>query len=232
VQAQNQFLRSLTRGDFELLRPHLRAEKFIQSTVLYDAGGTIERLYFPDSGIISLVVALSAGAVIEAGLIGYDGVIGGSAGLDGPTALNRAVVQIVGSGTSIERSAVKAAVAASRAIRIKLYQHDQVLLIQAQQSVACNAKHAIEERLARSLLRAHDLVGSNVIALTQESLAQMLGVRRTSVTLAARSLQAAALIRYRRGAIEVLDLEGLREAACECYQGVKDHVARLLATPH
>jgi CRP-like cAMP-binding protein len=232
VEAKNDFLHSLTRGDFELLRGHLLAEKFNPLARLYEAGDTIERLYFLDSGVVSLVVPLSGGAMIETALIGYDGVIGGAAGLNGPMALNRAVVQIAGTGFSIERSAMKAAIAASMSLRIKLYQHDQVLLIQAQQSVACNAKHGTEERLARSLLRLHDLAGSNLIVLTQESLAQMLGVRRSSVTLAARNLQAAELIRYVRGAIEIRNLEGLKEVACGCYQAVKDQVARLLAAPH
>jgi CRP-like cAMP-binding protein len=232
VQTKNQFLQSLTRGDFELLRSDLRTEKFMHASRLYDSGDTIERLYFPDNGVVSLEVPLSGGAMIETGLVGYDGVIGGSAGLNGPMALNRAVVQIAGTGCSIERSAMKAAIAASRSLRIKLYQHDQVLLIQAQQSVACNAKHDTEERLARSLLRVHDLVGGNVIFLTQESLAQMLGVRRTSVTLGARNLQAAKLIRCARGAIEIRDLEGLKDVSCGCYKAVKDQIERLLAAPH
>jgi CRP-like cAMP-binding protein len=227
----NHFLRSLSRGDLELLRPHLRDVKLIHSAVLFDAGGEIDRIYFPHSGVVSLVVALAGGDMIEAGMIGRDGVVGTSAALDGAVSLNRAVVQIPGAGSSIEIQQMRAAVATSKSLRIKLYQHDQMLLAQAQQSAACNAKHQIEERLSRWLLRTRDLVGSDSIELTQEFLAQMLGVRRTSVTLAASHLQAVNLIKYRRGHIQVLDLDGLEDASCECYEAVRTQVARLESVP-
>ena len=112
---------------------------------------------------------------------------------------------------------------------MKLYEQDQLVLAQAQQSAACNATHNIEERLCRWLLRTRDLVGEDVLALTQEFMAQMLGVRRTSVTLAAHHLQQIGLIKYRRGQVRIVDLEGLQEAACECHQAFKDQAARLLA---
>jgi CRP-like cAMP-binding protein len=227
----NHFLQSLSRGDFELLRPHLRDVKLIHSDVLFEAGGVIERIYFPHSGVVSLVVALAGGDVIEAGMIGRDGVVGTSAALDGAVSLNRAIVQIAGAASVIETSHMRAAVATSKALRVKLYQHDQMLLAQAQQSAACNAKHQIEERLCRWLLRTRDLVGSDSIELTQEFLAQMLGVRRTSVTLAASHLQAVNLIKYRRGHIQILDLDGLEDAACECYEAVKTQVTRLESAP-
>jgi CRP-like cAMP-binding protein len=227
----NHFLQALSRGDFELLRPHLRDVKLTHSDVLFEAGGIIERLYFPTSGVVSLVVALAGGDVIEAGMIGRDGVVGTSAALDGPVSLNRAIVQIAGTASAIDTQPMRAAVAASKSLRIKLYQHDQMLLAQAQQSAACNAKHQIEERLCRWLLRTRDLVESDSIELTQEFLAQMLGVRRTSVTLGASHLQAVNLIKYRRGHIQVLDVDALQEASCECYEAVKSQVARLLAVP-
>ncbi len=227
----NNFLQSLSRGDFELLRPHLRDVKLVHSAVLFDAGGVIERVYFPHSGIISLVVVLSTGDMIEAGMIGREGVAGTSAALDGAVSLNRAVVQIAGVGSTIETQQMRAAVATSKSLRVKLYEHDQMLLAQAQQSAACNAKHQIEERLCRWLLRTRDLVESDIIELTQEFLAQMLGVRRTSVTLAARHLQAVKLIKYRRGHIQILDEEALQDASCECYEAVKSQVMRLQAQP-
>lgn len=228
----NNFLQSLSRGDFELLRPHLRDVKLVHSAVLFDAGGVIERVYFPHSGIISLVVVLSTGDMIEAGMIGREGVAGTSAALDGAVSLNRAVVQIAGFGSTIETQQMQAAVATSKSLRVKLYEHDQMLLAQAQQSAACNAKHQIEERLCRWLLRTRDLVESDSIELTQEFLAQMLGVRRTSVTLAARHLQAVKLIKYRRGHIQILDEEALQDASCECYEAVKSQVLRLQAQPN
>jgi CRP-like cAMP-binding protein len=227
----NHFLQSLSRGDLELLRPHLRDVKLIHSAVLFDAGGEIDRLYFPNTGVISLVVPLAGGDMIEAGMIGRDGVAGTSAALDGAVSLNRAVVQIAGMGSAIDIQPMRAAVAASKPLRVKLYQHDQMLLAQAQQSAACNAKHQIEERLARWLLRTRDLVGSDSIELTQEFLAQMLGVRRTSVTLAASHLQAVNLIKYRRGHIQIMDLDGLEDTSCECYEAVKTQVERLESAP-
>jgi CRP-like cAMP-binding protein len=228
----NHFLQSLSLGDFELLRPHLQDVKLIHSTVLYEVGGLIERLYFPHSGVISFVVPLASGDVIEAGMVGRDGVAGTPAALDGAISLNRAIVQVAGAGSTIEIQPMRAAVATSKSLRVKLYQHDQLLLAQAQQSAACNAKHQMEERLCRWLLRTRDLVESDNIELTQEFLSQMLGVRRTSVTLAAQNLQEAKLIKYRRGHIRILDLEGLQDGACECYEAVKSQVARLQALPN
>ena len=227
----NHFLQTLSRVDFELLRPHLREVKLVHSAVLFDLGGTVEHIYFPTSGVVSLVVPLEGGDMIEAGMIGSDGVVGTSAALDGSVALNRAIVQIAGSASAIEVPHMRAAVAASKSLRMSLYQHDQILLAQAQQCAACNARHEIEERLSRWLLRTRDLVDGRNIELTQEFLAQMLGVRRTSVTLAARHLQAVGLIKYRRGHIEILDLDGLEETSCECYEAVKSQVARLLKAP-
>ena len=225
----NRFLQSLNRGDFELLRPHLKDVNLAHSAVLFDVGRAIERIYFPHGGAISLLVVLSTGEMIEAGMLGQDGVVGTPAALDGGIAPYRAVVQIAGPASYIETAAVKAAVASSKSLRVKLYQHDQLLLAQAQQSVACNATHHIEERLCRWLLRTHDLVNDNVLALTQELMAQMLGVRRTSVTLAAHHLQKIGLIKYRRGHVQILDLEGLQEVACECHRAVQEQSARLLA---
>ena len=227
----NQFLQSLSRGDFELIRPHLREMKLVHSAVLFDTGGEIERVYFPTAGIVSFVVVLSSGDMIEAGMIGRDSVVGTPAALDGGVALNRAVVQIEGTAWSVDIPLMRAAVTASKSLRMKLYQHDQLLLAQAQQSAACNAKHQIEERLCRWLLRTRDLVESDTTDLTQEFLAQMLGVRRTSVTLAARHLQAVNLIKYHRGHIRILDVDALQEAACECHEAVRTQAARLLAPP-
>ena len=225
----NKFLQSLSKGDFELLRPHLRSVKLEHSKVLFDQGDTIQEMYFPNTGAVSFVVPLSEGAFIEAGLVGCDGVVGTPAALDGAKSLNRVVVQVEGEGFSISITNAKAAVTASRSLRAKLYQHDQLLMAQAQQAAACNASHDVEERLCRWLLRTRDVVGSDKLDLTQEFMAQMLGVRRTSVTLAARHLQTAGLIKYRRGHVEICDVQGLEEASCECYEAIKRHEARMLS---
>jgi CRP-like cAMP-binding protein len=221
----------LSADDFALLAPHLRPMKLALATVLFESGAPIERIYFPHHGAISLVVPLESGAAIEAGMIGADGVVGASAALGNATALNRAVVQVDGDGSTISVPDMQTAVAASGSLRTALYRFDQSLLAQAQQSVACNAKHGVEERFCRWLLRTRDIVHSDRLQLTQEFLAEMLGVRRTSVTLVAHHLKAINLINYRRGHIELLDLAGLHEATCECYRAVKLHEAALRPPP-
>jgi CRP-like cAMP-binding protein len=224
----NHFLQSISPGDFELLRPHLRSVKLPLAEILFDQGDIIKHVYFPVGGVVSFVVPLADGQQIEAGMIGKDGVVGTPAALDGAKSLNRAIVQVADEALMIDLAHVKAAVAASPSLRVKFYQHDQMILAQAQQSAACNAVHEIEARLCRWILRTRDLVESDKLNLTQEFLAQMLGVRRTSVTLAARHLQAVGFIKYRRGQIEILDQEGLEEAACECFEAVRTQHARML----
>jgi hypothetical protein len=155
-------------------------------------------------------------------------VAGGSTALDGTVALNRGIVQIPGTASVLPVQQIRKFVEDSVAFRTTLIRHLQVLLVQAQQSAACNASHTAEARLARWLLRAHDLSGSDLLPLTQEFLGQMLGLRRTSVTLVAQTLQHAGLIRYSRGRIQITDLQGLNDAACECYGTVKAHYDGLL----
>ena len=229
--SHNGLLASLPPVDFDLVRPHLTAVKLVHEAVLYETGDTIKRVYFPHIGVISLVVALGSGETIETGMIGRDSLVGGSSALDGKVALNKAIVQIPGEASVLDLGHLRSIADKSSAFRTTLIRHEQVILVQAQQSAACNVSHALEARLARWLLRCRDLMTSDNLELTQEFLGQMLGVRRTSVTVVARTLQQAGLIRYRRGHIHIDDVEGLREAACECYQAVKSHSDRLLNGP-
>ena len=164
-------------------------------------------------------------------MVGKDGVVGGSAALNGDLSLNKAVVQLTGRASVVDVDRVRALAESSVVFRTALMRHEQFVMAQAQQSAACNASHAVEARISRWLLRCRDLAGSNDIALTQEFLAEMMGVRRTSVSLVANTLQQAGLIKYRRGHIRVLDVEGLQDAACECYETVKAHANRLLIAP-
>jgi CRP-like cAMP-binding protein len=225
----NQFLSTLDKADLALLSPHLREVDLSHGNILFDQGDRIEHLYFPSSGVVSFVVAMTDGNLVEAGMIGRDGVVGGAAALNGARALNRAVVQSPGNASSIETGRMKEAVFQSQTLRTKLFQYDQLLLAQAQQSAACNALHQVEERLCRWILRTRDVLDSGVMNLTQEFIAQMLGVRRTSVTLAASHLQAVGMIKYRRGRIEIVDEDALREASCECYESVRAQQQRLMA---
>jgi CRP-like cAMP-binding protein len=226
----NQFLQALSAADFELLQPHLRPMKLDHAAILFELGGQIEQLYFPVIGAISLVVPLQDGQMIEAGLIGQDGLVGAPAALDSATALYQAIVQIEGEAFSLSAGVARSAVNESVSLRSAMYSYDQMILAQAQQSAACNVSHSIEERLCRWLLRTRDILKSDHLPLTQEFLSQMLGVRRTSVTLVANHLKAIKLIKYRRGLIELVDPEGLLEAACECYGALKLQEARLLRT--
>jgi CRP-like cAMP-binding protein len=227
-QHPNRLLASLPPADFELLRPQLKLVELIHEDVLFDAGDPVNWAYFPHHGVVSLVVMLTEGETIEAAMVGRAGVVLGAAALDGGVALNRGIVQVQGAASVLDVETLRRAAEQSVAFRTALMRHEQVLFAQAQQSAACNATHIVEARMARWLLWTHELSGSDTLGLTQEFLAQMLGVRRTSVSLVANTLQNAGLIRYRRGRIEITDLEGLQAASCECYGKVKMHYDRLL----
>jgi CRP-like cAMP-binding protein len=229
AQHPNNFLASLPAKDFELLRPHLKPFDMVHEDLLFDAGDIIHWVYLPHTGVISLVVGLADGQLIEAAMVGRDSLVGGSAALDGGIALNRGIVQIEGTASILDVKMLREVADQSAAFRTTLIRHEQTLFAQAQQSAACNASHSVEARLSRWLLRTRDLAGGETLGLTQEFLAQMLGVRRTSVSLVANTLQDAGLIRYRRGRIEVTNLEGLRATSCECYATVKSHSDRLLS---
>jgi CRP-like cAMP-binding protein len=228
LHLSNQMLATLAATDRDALLPHLKVVELPQEMVLFDAGDPIKTVYFPHVGIVSLVVDLKSGDMIEAAMVGRDGVAGGSAALNGDLSLNKAVVQLTGRASVVDVDHVRALADRSMAFRTALMRHEQFILVQAQQSAACNASHAVEARISRWLLRCRDLAGSDDIALTQEFLAEMMGVRRTSVSLVANTLQQAGLIKYRRGHIRVLDVEGLQEAACECYETVRTQADRLL----
>jgi CRP-like cAMP-binding protein len=224
----NHFLASLSAQDGELIRPHLHPMELPHEAILYKAEDTISRLYFPESGVVSLVVGFANGQFVEAGMFGRNTVIGAGAALDGALALNQAIGQVGGSGLAVEVSAIKKLVAQSETLRVAFARHEHMVSAQVQQVGACNALHELEERLSRWLLQARDLLRSDTLPLTQEFLSQMLGVQRSSVTLVARSLQDAGLINYRRGRIHVIDVEGLQDSCCECYATINRHFHRLI----
>jgi CRP-like cAMP-binding protein len=227
LNSPNHFLASLSPRDSELLYPHLKSEQYPQGTVLYAAEENIERVYFPHTGVISLVVGMTTGLFVEAGMLGRNGVIGAAAPLDGSIALVRAIAQVASAGMAAETAVVKRLANESETLRIALVRHDQSATAQTLQVAACNALHELEERLCRWLLQSRDLVRSDTLPLTQEFISQMLGVQRSSVTLVARKLQEAGLIRYRRGHIHVLEVEGLEDSCCECYGAINEHFQRL-----
>jgi CRP-like cAMP-binding protein len=229
--SSNLVLASLTATDFATLAPHLQSVDLPQETILYEAGDTVSRIYFPQTGVVSLVVNLGTGEIIEAAMLGRESVVGGMSALGDCLATSSAIVQIAGTASAIDVEHARGLAERSAGFRSVLIRQDQALLAQSHQSVACNAVHSIEGRLARWLLRCHDLTQSDDMPLTQEFLSEMLGVRRTSVTLTASMLQNAGLIRYKRGHIRLLDVEGLRDCACECYETYKLLSARLIDRP-
>jgi len=226
----NRLLASLSLVDFDALRPNLKPVELVQGAVIMELGDVIDRVYFPHDGIVSLIVPLVGGEMIETGLIGCDSVVGGSSALDGKIALNRAIVQIKGTASFVKLEHFRHLANQSVAFRTTLMRHEQMILIQAQQSAACNICHRVEQRLARWLLHCRNLVGNDSLGLTQETIAYLLGVQRSSVSAVAGTLQRAGLINYRHGKILITDIEGLRETSCECYETVSMQSDRLLHT--
>jgi CRP-like cAMP-binding protein len=223
----NYVLASLSAEDSERLRPHLTVVGLEIGTTLHRQMEIIPHIYFPSGGVISLVVSLSEGASVEAGMVGYNGGVGAGTALDGRLALSEAIVQMNGSASRVDAAVLSALADESKTLRAAIFRCEQQNMAHAQQVAACNAVHALEPRLARWLLQLRDLVRSDTLPVKQEFLAQMLGVQRTSVTLVARHLQAVGLITYRRGHIQLLDVEGLTEAACECYSTINDYYRQL-----
>ena len=228
TNSANHFLASLSAQDQDLVTPHLDALAMPLAAIFYRAEDTINRLYFPESGVISLVVGFVNGQFVEAGMFGCNGVIGVGAALDGNVALHQATSQVAGAGLSADVNAIRRLVSETPSLRAALSSYEQATLAHIQQVGACNAAHELEERLSRWLLQVRDLIKSDTLPLTQEFLSQMLGVQRTSVTIVARKLQEAGLITYRRGRIHVLDVEGLEDSCCECYAAINKHFHRLI----
>jgi CRP-like cAMP-binding protein len=226
----NAILESLSASDGSALRPHLKSVHLESKTVLFNIGDVIDSVYFPTGAVISLVVGLSSGEMIEGAMVGKDGVVGVAAALDSKIALTQAIVQLPGDAFVCDASAFKGVALQSQKLLSLVFRHEQAVYAQAQQSTACMASHDVRSRLCRWLLRARDLSGSDNLAFTQEFLAEMLGVRRTSVTFDAHALQNAGLIKYSRGKIQILDVDGLHEGACECYETVRSHYVKLLGS--
>jgi CRP-like cAMP-binding protein len=224
----NAILGTLGPDDFAAIQPLLKKIRLDQKRVLFEPGDVIDKVYFPTNAVVSLVVTLADGHTTEAAMVGHDGVVGAASALDGKIALTRAIVQLSGDATMCEGDAFKEVVLQSRAFTSAIFRHEQAVFGQAQQSTACMANHQVEARLSRWLLRARDLSLSDNLPFTQEFLAEMLGVQRTSVAATAHLLQQAGLIKYSRGRIQILNLDGLKECACECYTTVKDQYAQLL----
>jgi CRP-like cAMP-binding protein len=227
-RSPNGFLCSLAADDFEIIRADLRTVDLVQESVLVEAGDVLRRAYLPHRGMISLIVKLARGEHVQVAMIGRDSIFGTSYALGDPTALNSAVVLAPGVASMIDVDRLRAAADQSATFRAALVRHGMAVYAQVQQTAGCNAAHPVESRLARCLLQTRDLSGSDQLVLTQESIAQMIGARRNSVSLVANTLQQANFIQYSRGHIEITNLDGLGKTACECYAMVKAQYDRLL----
>jgi CRP-like cAMP-binding protein len=223
----NKLLASLPRGHFTRLLPHLVTVSLSQGIVLYEAGDEVDQVYFPHHGMLSLLAVLRDGKAIEIATVGREGVVGAMAGLGLYKSLVRVVVQMPMACGKIAATHFRTAVAASDPIRDLCIRYNEVLLSQARVTAACNALHSIEARFCRWLLQSADRAASDTLNLTQEFLAEMLGVRRTSVTEVASKIQNAGIITYSRGVIKILDRPALMRMSCECYETLLDQSAAL-----
>jgi len=226
--SRNHLLRALPTAELEALQPRLGLVELVRETVLVEAGSRLTHVYLPHSGAISMMVRLSEGQSVEVATIGRDSVFGAAVALDGGISLTSAVVVLPGTASVLELADFQAAVDRSVTFRTALARHEQALFALTQQSAACNASHSVEARLSRWLLRARDLCDSATLPLTQEFLAQLIGVQRNAVSIVAHALQEAGIISYSRGHIDIRNASGLRETACECYDAVRVHHHRLL----
>ncbi|MGA9088179.1 MAG: Crp/Fnr family transcriptional regulator [Bradyrhizobium sp.] len=224
----NYFLSPLSSQVFAPLERHIAIVDLPEGTVLYRNNEKIQHVYFPVSGIISFVVRLADGQLVDSGSAGYNGAAGLTALHDEATAINDAIVRVAMKAATINAHIMKALVADSKPLCLSCIRHERMMLVLAQRIAACNAIHRLDQRLVRCLLQAHDLLDDNAVPVSPEALSQMLGVSRSQVALALRMLRRAGLIDYRLGQIQLIDIGGLWDAACECYDAINAQFYRII----
>jgi CRP-like cAMP-binding protein len=228
---ENRLLELLSPADLARLRPHLESISFAYRQSLYEAGKPIDSVYFPVTGVASLVNTMASGAAAEVGTIGNEGMVGLPIILGDGIAPTSVYVQVPGSGWRLPAKVLHGELSRSESTRTVLLHYVHAFFNQVAQSAACNHFHHIEQRCCRWLLMTHDRVQSDKFLLTQEFLGMMLGVRRSSVTEAASKLKQLKLIDYQRGNVTILNRRGLEQHACECYAVSKKEFDRLLGQP-
>ncbi|MBW4680761.1 MAG: Crp/Fnr family transcriptional regulator [Microcoleus vaginatus WJT46-NPBG5] len=227
-RSENQLLAALPAQEYQRLVPHLEKVSIEIGQVLYDHFQPIEYVYFPIQGLVSLLYVMEDGSTVEVGLVGHEGMVGIPVILGGMKTTNQALVQVAVSAMRMEASRLKSEFDRGGELQRILLRYTQVLLSLVSQTAACNRLHTLEERLSRWLLLVQNRLQSDELPLTQEYISQMLGTRRSGVTVAAGTLQEAGIISYKRGKITILNQENLEATACECYQVIKTEFARLL----
>jgi CRP-like cAMP-binding protein len=225
---QNHLLDALPPSDYQRLASHLELIPMSLGDVLYESGAELRYVYFPTTSIVSLLYVMEDGASAEIAIVGNEGILGISLFMGGDTTPSRAVVQSAGHGFRLKAELLKNEFGRFGPTMHLLLRYTQALITQMSQTAACNRHHSVDQQLCRWLLLSLDRLASNELSMTQELIANMLGVRREGVTEAAGKLQDAGLISYRRGRITVLDRPGVEARSCECYQVVKTEFDRLL----
>jgi CRP-like cAMP-binding protein len=225
---QNHLLSVLPEGEFARIFPYLELINLDLGKVLYESGGKLGFVYFPTTAIVSLLSVMDNGSSAEIAIVGYEGIVGIALFMGGETMANRAVVQSAGMAYRLNGNILKEEFNRAGPVQHLLLRYTMAFLAQMAQTAVCNRHHTIDQQLCRWLLLSIDRLPSNKLCMTQELIANMLGVRREGVTEAAGKLQKAGLIDYNRGHITVLDRPGLEARVCECYGVVRDEFARLL----
>ena len=229
TQTENQLLDMLPQVAKARLFPHLKKIELPLGTVIYEAGQQVEYVYFPSDCIISLLYVMEDGASAEISVVGFEGIVGIAVFMGGASTPSRAVVQSRGSAWRLPAAELKNEFSHHAEMRMLMLRYTQSLITQMAQTAACNRHHSIDQQLCRWLLLSMDRLPTNELSMTQELIANMLGVRREGVTEAAGKLQKAGIIRYQRGHITVVDRPALEKRCCECYEVVKRETDRLQA---
>ena len=227
---QNRLLAALPVAQFARWLPELESVTMPLGKSLYESGGTLSHSYFPTTSIVSLLYVMENGSSAEIGVVGNEGIVGIALFMGGQTTPSRAIVQSAGEGFRLKASLLLEEFNRAGPVLHLLLRYTQALITQMAQTAVCNRHHSLDQQLCRWLLLSLDRLNSNQLVMTQELIANMLGVRREGVTEAAGRLQHAGVISYRRGEITVLDRERLHQRSCECYSVVKKEYDRLLPT--
>jgi CRP-like cAMP-binding protein len=228
VPGENHLLAALPRDENRRLRPHLEKVSLPLKDILYEANGPIPHVFFPLNGVVSLVIIMEGGFTLEVGTIGNEGMVGTPVFLGSESSPTRAISQVPGEALRMETKVFQEEMKLGGSLYRLVQRYTQAMINQISQSTVCNHRHSVQKRMCRWLLMSHDRVGADEFQLTQEFLAQMLGVRRPTVTAVAGILQKAGLISYHRGRLTVLDRKGLEATSCECYEVVAKELDRLL----
>lgn len=226
----NHLLAALPKDEFTRLEPLLEPVSLELGQVIYESGEKLDHIYFPTTAIISLLYIMENGSTAEIGMSGNDGLVGIALYMGGSTTPSRAVVQSAGNSFRLRSKDLNDEFSLGGTFQKVLLRYTQSLMTQISQTAVCNRLHSVQKQLCRWLLINHDLLQTNKLIMTHDLIANMLGVRREGVSIAAGQLQELGLISYVRGTITILDRDGLLANACECYQVVKDEYDRLLGT--